>query len=159
MQKKLLALVVPFTLLWMLGSVSPVQAVNLFDAANNSSTFKTYLSAVKTAGLSAKLKSGGPYTLFAPSDAAFANLPAGQWEQLLEDKPKLIRVLSYHMMPGKVKVSEVKPGDIASVEGSLLKLKSDNGMVTVNGARVTESDITADNGVIHAIDKVLMPPD
>jgi len=156
MQKKLIAL---FALLWMLGNGSLVQAVNLFDAANNSSTFKTYLSAVKTAGLTDKLKTGGPYTIFAPSDAAFSNLPAGQWEQLLEDKPELIRVLNYHMMPGKVKVTEVKPGTIASAEGSLLDLKSDNGMVTVNGARVTESDITADNGVIHAIDKVLMPPD
>lgn len=156
MQKKLIAL---FALLWMLGNGSLVQAVNLFDAANNSSTFKTYLSAVKTAGLTDKLKTGGPYTIFAPSDAAFSNLPAGQWEQLLEDKPELIRVLNYHMMSGKVKVTEVKPGTIASAEGSLLDLKSDNGMVTVNGARVTESDITADNGVIHAIDKVLMPPD
>lgn len=156
MQKKLIAL---FALLWMLGNASLVQAVNLFDAANNSSTFKTYLSAVKTAGLTDRLKTGGPYTIFAPSDAAFSNLPAGQWEQLLENKPQLIRVLSYHMMQGKVKVTEVKPGTIASAEGSLLKLKSDNGMVTVNGARVTESDITADNGVIHAIDKVLMPPD
>lgn len=156
MQKKLIAL---FALLWMLGNASLVQAVNLFDAANNSSTFKTYLSAVKTAGLTDKLKTGGPFTIFAPSDAAFSNLPAGQWEQLLEDKPELIRVLNYHMMPGKVKVTEVKPGTIASAEGSLLDLKSDNGMVTVNGARVTESDITADNGVIHAIDKVLMPPD
>lgn len=156
MQKKLIAL---FILLWMLGNVSFVQAVNLFDAANNSSTFKTYLSAVKTAGLTDKLKTGGPFTIFAPSDAAFSNLPSGQWEQLLENKPQLIRVLNYHMMPGKVKVTEVKPGTIASAEGSLLDLKSDNGMVTVNGARVTESDITADNGVIHAIDKVLMPPD
>lgn len=156
MQKQLIAL---FTLFCIAAKASLVQADNLFDVANNASTFKTYLSAVKIAGLSEKLKSGGPYTVFAPSDTAFSNLPAGQWEQLLEDKPRLIHVLTYHMMPGKVKVTEVKPGNVASAEGSLLKLKSDNGMVTVNGARVTESDIAADNGVIHAIDKVLMPPD
>lgn len=156
MPKKIVALLI---LLWIFSGTSLVQAVNLFDAANNSSTFKTYLNAVKIAGLTEKLKSGGPYTVFAPSDTAFSNLPAGQWEQLLENKPKLIRVLTYHMVPGKVKVTEVKPGNATSTEGSLLTLKSDNGMVTVNGARVTESDIAADNGIIHAIDKVLMPPD
>jgi uncharacterized surface protein with fasciclin (FAS1) repeats len=156
MQKKLAVLC---TLLWLLGGTSLAQAVNLYDAVNNASTFKTFLSAVKIAGLTQKLKTDGPYTVFAPSDSAFSNLPEGQWEHLLENKARLVQVLSYHLMPGKVKVSEVKPGEAVSAEGSLLQLKSDNGMVTVNGARVTESDIAADNGVIHAIDKVLIPPD
>lgn len=156
MQKKLAVL---STLLCLSSIAAPAPAVDLLEAASNSGSFKSFLAAFKTAGLTDKLKTGGPFTVFAPTDAAFSALPDGVWEQLLKNKPKLVQVLTYHLMPGKVKVTEIKPGETASAEGSLLQLKSDNGMVTVNDARVTESDIAADNGVIHAIDKVLMPPD
>ena len=156
MQKKLAVL---FTLLFLSSIAAPATAVDLLEAASNSGSFKSFLAAFKTAGLTDKLKTGGPFTVFAPTDAAFSALPDGAWEQLLKNKPKLVQVLTYHLMPGKVKVTEIKPGETASAEGSLLQLKSDNGMVTVNDARVTESDIAADNGVIHAIDKLLMPPD
>lgn len=156
MQKKLAVL---FTLFCLSSIAAPAPAVDLLEAASNSGSFKSFLAAFKTAGLTDKLKTGGPFTVFAPTDAAFSALPDGAWEQLLKNKPKLVQVLTYHLMPGKVKVTEIKPGETASAEGSLLQLKSDNGMVTVNDARVTESDIAADNGVIHAIDKVLMPPD
>ena len=156
MQKKLVVLLLALCLSSTTASAS---AVNLFDAANNSGNFKSFLAAFKTAGLTDKLKTGGPFTVFAPTDAAFSSLPDGEWGQLLKNKPKLVQVLTYHLMPEKVKVTEIKPGETASAEGSPLQLKSDNGMVTVNGARVTESDIAADNGVIHAIDKVLIPPD
>lgn len=156
MQKKLAVL---FAVLCLSCTAAAAPLVNLYDAANNSGNFKSFLAAFKTAGLTDKLKTGGPFTVFAPTDAAFSALPDGVWEQLLKNKFRLAQVLTYHLMPEKIKVSEIKPGETASAEGSLLQLKSDNGMVTVNGARVTESDIAADNGVIHAIDKVLMPPD
>jgi uncharacterized surface protein with fasciclin (FAS1) repeats len=156
MQKKLAVLLAA---LFLCAIALPARAVDLLEAANNSGSFKSFLAAFKTAGLTDKLKTGDPFTVFAPTDAAFSALPDGAWEQLLKNKPKLVRVLTYHLMHGKVKVTEIKPGETASAEGSLLQLKSDNGMVTVNDARVTESDIVADNGVIHAIDKVLMPPD
>jgi uncharacterized surface protein with fasciclin (FAS1) repeats len=94
-----------------------------------------------------------------PTDAAFARLDATQWEALHKDKEQLARMLRYHLIHGKVKVTEVKPGSTKSAAGPLLRLASDNGMVTVNGARVTESDLAADNGIIHGIDAVLLPPD
>lgn len=156
MKKKLVTMLV---MLINFSGANRAQADNLVEAANHSGSFKTFLSAVKTAGLTQKLQNNGPFTLFAPTDSAFSRLPAGEWEALSKDKTKLARLVNYHLIPGKVKVTEVKPGEVSSAEGSPLQLKSDNGMVTVNGARVTESDLNADNGVIHAIDHVLIPPD
>ncbi len=111
------------------------------------------------AGLSGQLNEAGPYTVFMPTDAAFRQLDESRWQALQGDKRALARFVRYHLIRGKVKVTEVKPGPTKSEAGPLLSLKSDNGMVTVNGARVTESDLSADNGIIHGIDAVLMPPD
>lgn len=136
-----------------------VYAGNLIEAATTSCTFKNFLAAVKTAGLTSQLVSDRPYTFFMPTDHAFARLAAGHWDAISKDKIKLSRVLTYHLITGKMKVREVKPGTVTTIEGSPVTLTSDNGMVSVNDARVTDSDLAADNGVIHAIEKVLMPPD
>ncbi len=136
----------------------PVRAEDLLATADRAGSFKTFLQAVKTAGLSEQLRKDGPYTVFMPTDTAFRQIDSARWEALLEDKQALARVIRYHLIPGKVKVTEVKPGRTRSEAGAPLMLKSDNGMVTVNGARVTESDLAADNGIIHGIDAVLLPP-
>ncbi len=117
MQKKLAVL---FAVLCLSTIAVPALAVDLLEAANNSGSFKSFLAAFKTAGLTDKLKTSGPFTVFAPTDAAFSALPDGAWEQLLKNKPKLVQVLTYHLMPGKVKVAEINPGETGSVEGSLL---------------------------------------
>jgi uncharacterized surface protein with fasciclin (FAS1) repeats len=137
----------------------PAQADDLLDTARRAGTFKNFIEAVRVAGLTRQLKADGPYTLFIPSDNAIDSLPDGQWQALLKDRERLARVLRYHIVSGKMKVAEVKPGPVPTDEGKPLRLTSDNGMVTVNGARVTESDLAADNGIIHAIDDVLLPPD
>ena len=97
--------------------------------------------------------------MFLPTDTAFTQLPDGEWETIRRNRKRLAEVLRYHMVKGRMKVTEVKPGLTQSLSGSDLMLKSDNGMVTVNGARVTESDLQADNGIIHGIDRVLIPPE
>jgi len=131
---------------------------NLREAANRSGSFKTFLSAAKISGLLGELQSRQTLTLFLPTDTAFSQLPDGEWDAIVRDKPRLSRVIRYHMVRGRMKVTEVKPGPVKTLEGSDLQLKSDNGMVTVNGARVTDSDLTADNGIIHGIDHLLIPP-
>lgn len=134
-------------------------AEDLLETAQRSGSFKTFLYAVKISGLTRELKTEGPFTAFIPADDAFSRLPAAQWQALTKDPEQMARMVRYHLTRGKVKVTEVKPGSVSSVEGHSLSLTSDNGMVTVNGARVTESDLMADNAIIHAIDGVLLPPD
>jgi uncharacterized surface protein with fasciclin (FAS1) repeats len=136
-----------------------VLAADIVDTAAADGSFKVFVAALKTAGFAETLKTSGPYTVFAPTDSAFAKLPAGTWDSLLKDKTKLARVLAYHVIPGKMLVTEVKPGKVKTTQGEVLTLTSDNGKVTVNGANVTQSDIAADNGVIHAIDAVALPPE
>lgn len=140
-------------------AVGTAVAADIVETAAASSTFKVFIAAVKTAGFAEALKGAGPYTVFAPTDEAFTKLPAGTWDALSKDKVKLAHVLSYHVIPGKIMVTEVKPGKVKTIQGDLLSLTSDNGKVTVNNANITQSDIVADNGVIHAIDTVVMPPD
>ena len=140
-------------------TAQPALAENLREAANRSGSFKIFLSAAKTAGVLNDLQSRHALTLFLPTDTAFSQLPDGEWDAIVRDKSRLSRVVRYHMVRGRMKVTEVKPGPVKTLEGSDLQLKSDNGMVTVNGARVTESDVVADNGIIHGIDKVLLPPE
>lgn len=146
-------------LLLCLAAAPAALADDLLDTARRAGSFRNFVDAVRVAGLTRQLKADGPYTLFIPSDSAFDKLPDGEWQSLLKDRERLSRVLRYHIVSGRMKVAEVKPGPVRSDEGQPLKLTSDNGMVTVNGARVTESDLAADNGIIHAIDDVLLPPD
>lgn len=137
----------------------PADAIgaDLVDTAVTSGNFKTFVAAVKVAGFTESLKGSGPFTVFAPSDEAFARLPPGTWDALAKDKLKLAQVLAYLVIPGKVLVADVKPGKTTTLQGAQIMLKSDNGRVTVDEATVTESDILADNGVLHAIDTVAMP--
>lgn len=134
-------------------------ADDLLETAQRSGSFKTFLKAVRISGLTRELKTEGPFTAFLPTDDAFARLPDAQWQALLKNPEQLASMIRYHLTPGMVKVTEVKPGTVESLEGHSLNLTSDNGMVTVNDARVTESDLMADNAIIHAIDAVLLPPD
>lgn len=132
-------------------------AADLIDTAISSDSFKTFTAAVQAAGLTDALKNQGPYTVFAPTDEAFTKLPEGTLSALMKDKAKLAQVLSHHIVPGKIMVADVKPGLTKTVDGSTINLKSDNGKITVDKANVVQSDIVADNGVIQAIDAVLLP--
>jgi len=136
---------------------SSASAADIVDTAVSAGQFKTLVQAVQAAGLVDTLKGEGPFTVFAPTDAAFAKLPAGTIESLLNDKQKLAQVLTYHVVPGKVTAAQVKPGDVKTVQGQSLRVRADGGAVTVNNARVTKTDIMASNGVIHVIDTVVLP--
>jgi uncharacterized surface protein with fasciclin (FAS1) repeats len=133
---------------------------DIVDTAVAAGSFKTLAAAVNAAGLIETLKSAGPFTVFAPSDAAFAKLPAGTVADLVkpENKAKLTAILTLHVMPGKVMAADVKGKKVspASVNGEALHVDGTNG-VTVNGATVTSADIACTNGVIHVIDTVILP--
>ena len=145
------------TIIFALGA-SNTWAADIIDTASTAGTLKTFLAAMKATGFANTLKNTGPYTVFAPSDAAFEKLPPGTLQTLMNDKAKFARVLAHLVIPGKVLVAEVKPGKVKTLEGDLLHITSDNGMITVDDARVTQSDMVADNGVIHEIDTVVLEP-
>jgi uncharacterized surface protein with fasciclin (FAS1) repeats len=119
--------------------------------------FKTLAAALAKADLVSTLKGKGPFTVFAPTDAAFAKVPKADLDALLADKAKLAAVLTYHVVPGKVMAKDVKPGKVKTVQGSELTLAASDGGVKVDGAQVVQADIVADNGVIHVIDSVVLP--
>ena len=135
-------------------------AGTIVDVATSNGSFKTLVAALKAADLTSVLEGEGPYTVFAPTDKAFAALPKGTVETLLkpENKEKLKKVLTYHVLPGKVESATIKGGRIATVEGSSVNLAVRGKNVTVNNAKVTTPDVEASNGVIHAIDRVILPP-
>ncbi len=118
--------------------------------------FKTLATALAAAGLVDTLKGKGPYTVFAPTDAAFAKIPKADLDALIKDKAKLTAFLTYHVVPGKVMAADVKAGKVKTVQGSELTVSTSGG-VMVDKAKVTATDIVADNGVIHVIDTVIMP--
>ncbi len=130
---------------------------DIVDTAVSAGSFTTLVAAVKAAGLVDTLKGAGPFTVFAPTDEAFAKLPAGTVDALLKDIPKLKKILTYHVVSGKVMAADVvKLKTAATVEGSEVKIDAANG-VKINDATVTTADVAADNGVIHIIDTVLLP--
>jgi uncharacterized surface protein with fasciclin (FAS1) repeats len=136
------------------------RAADIVDTAVAAGSFKTLVAAVQAAGLVDTLKGPGPFTVFAPTDEAFAALPAGTVEGLLkpENKDKLVAILTYHVVPGKVMSTDLKDNTMAkTVQGGEIKIDLDNGAM-INDAKVVTADIVADNGVIHVIDKVIMPP-
>jgi uncharacterized surface protein with fasciclin (FAS1) repeats len=133
-----------------------VQAKDIVDTAVAAGTFKTLAAALTAAGLIDTLKGKGPFTVFAPTDEAFAKIPKADLDKLLADKAKLTAVLTYHVVPGKVMAKDVKAGKVKTVQGSELTVTTAGG-VMVDGAKVTATDIAADNGVIHVIDSVLLP--
>ena len=133
---------------------------DIVETAVGAGQFKTLAAALQAAGLVETLKGAGPFTVFAPTDAAFAALPAGTVEELLkpENKAQLTEILTYHVVPGKVMSGDLKDGmKAATVEGAEVTIDLDNGPM-VNDAKVVTPDVPASNGVIHAIDKVIMPP-
>ena len=135
-------------------------AADVVDTAVAAGNFKTLVAAVQAAGLVDTLKGQGPFTVFAPTDEAFATLPAGTVDDLLkpENKDKLVAVLTYHVVPGKVMAADVtgKETKAKTVQGSEVTIKGTNG-VMVDGAKVIKADIVTDNGVIHVIDAVILP--
>ena len=132
-------------------------AADIVDTAVSAGQFKTLVKAVQEAGLVDTLKGKGPYTVFAPTDEAFAKLPAGTLEALLKDKQKLAAILTYHVVPGKVMAAQVKTGPVKTVQGKSLTVSAMNGAVMVDKAKVVKTDIVASNGVIHVIDSVVLP--
>jgi uncharacterized surface protein with fasciclin (FAS1) repeats len=135
-------------------------AGTIVDIASGTPELSTLVTAVSAAGLVDTLNGAGPFTVFAPTDEAFAALPAGVLDALLkpENKDTLAKILTYHVVPGKVMAADVTDGSVATVEGQSVTLSTSNG-VTVDGATVVTPDIEASNGVIHVIDAVILPPD
>jgi uncharacterized surface protein with fasciclin (FAS1) repeats len=130
---------------------------DVVDTAVSAGNFKTLATALQAAGLIETLKGSGPFTVFAPTDEAFAKLPAGALDALLKDKQRLSAVLTYHVVPGRVMAADVvKMTSAKTVQGGSLAIRADKG-VTVDGAKVVKTDIQSSNGVIHVIDAVLMP--
>ena len=136
--------------------VMSAQAKDIVDTAVDAGSFKTLATALGAAGLVETLKGKGPFTVFAPTDEAFAKIPKADLEALLKDKAKLTAVLTYHVVPGKVMSADVKAGKVKTVQGSDITVTTKGG-VMVNKAKVIKTDIMADNGVIHVIDTVIMP--
>jgi uncharacterized surface protein with fasciclin (FAS1) repeats len=141
-------------------SMPMANAADIVDTAVSAGNFKTLVAAVKAAGLVDTLKGKGPFTVFAPTDDAFAKLPAGTVDTLLrpENKGKLVAILTYHVVPGKVMSADIagKKTMAKTVEGSEITIDATNG-VMINNAKVIKADIETSNGVIHVIDTVLMP--
>ncbi len=153
-------LVTAFLAAGSLLAVSNANAADIVDTAVANGSFKTLVAAVEAADLVETLKGAGPFTVFAPTDAAFAALPAGTVDDLLkpENKDKLTAVLTYHVLPGKVMSADLQDGMKAkTVQGSEVTIDLDGG-AKVNDATVVTADVAADNGVIHVIGKVILPP-
>jgi uncharacterized surface protein with fasciclin (FAS1) repeats len=150
MKKLISAVAVSFCLM------STANAKDIVDTAVSAGTFNTLAAALQAAGLVETLKGKGPFTVFAPTDAAFAKIPKAQLDALLADKAKLTAVLTYHVVPGAVMSKDVKAGMVKTVQGSSLTVSTMGG-VKIDNAKVTAVDIVADNGVIHVIDTVVLP--
>ena len=140
----------------MVGGAPMLANKDIVDNAVNSKDHTTLVAAVKAAGLVDTLKGPGPFTVFAPTDEAFAKIPKATLDALLKDKAALTKVLTYHVVPGKVMAADVKAGMVKTVQGSSITVATMGG-VKVDSANVVKTDIAADNGVIHVIDTVIMP--
>ncbi|ODH01397.1 fasciclin domain-containing protein [Nostoc edaphicum CCNP1411] len=131
---------------------------DLVETAVNAGNFNTLVKAAKAANLIEILKSPGSFTLFAPTDEAFAKLPKGTLDSLLQDIPKLKKIVAYHIVSGDVRSDDlVQINEAETLEGSIVAIESADGKFKVNNANVLKTDILTDNGVIHIIDAVLMP--
>ncbi len=159
--KKLILIATAFAVALALpiNKVSATEAKTIVGVAADSGQFNTLVAAVKAAGLVETLNGAGPFTVFAPTDEAFAKLPAGTVETLLkpENKEKLTAILTFHVLAGKVMAGDVKTMDAKTVNGKEASIKVDGGKVTIGAATVVKTDIAASNGVIHVIDTVLIP--
>ena len=139
-------------------SPSTTATADIIETAAAAGSFKTLSKAIEAAGLTATLKGEGPFTVFAPTDEAFAKLPKNTLDALLKDKAKLTAILTYHVVPGDVMSKDVAGMSSAkTVNGQEISIKATDGKVMIDKATVTQADIAASNGVIHVIDQVLMP--
>lgn len=159
--KKLILIATAFAaaLALPINNASAGEGKTIVGVAAGAGQFNTLVAAVKAAGLVDTLNGAGPFTVFAPTDEAFAKLPAGTVETLLkpENKEKLIAILTYHVLAGKVMAADVKTMAAKTVNGKEASIKVDGGKVTIGTANVVKTDIAASNGVIHVIDAVLIP--
>ncbi len=155
------ALLIAATVAGLTSLSAQANAADIVDTAVKAGQFNTLTAALKAAGLVTTLKGQGPFTVFAPTDEAFKKLPAGTVENLLkpENKAQLTKVLTYHVVPGKVMSGSLagKTTDAKTVQGQTVKIDATKGSVMVNGAKVVSADVAADNGVIHVIDTVILP--
>ncbi|HST20009.1 MAG TPA: fasciclin domain-containing protein [Blastocatellia bacterium] len=136
----------------------PAPTMNIIDTTKAATNFTTFTKAVEAAGLTDTLNAEGPYTIFAPTDEAFAKLPAGTLDSLMANKEELQKLLLHHVVSGKVMAKDVATMQTAkSMDGSSLKITAAGGKVAIENAKVVQPDIAASNGVIHAIDTVLIP--
>lgn len=149
----------PFALQSIAGEKKAEKPQTIVEIAAGNNDFSTLVAAVKAAGLAETLSGAGPFTVFAPTNAAFEKLPKGTVEGLLkpEAKEKLTGILTYHVVSGNVLAKDVKPGKVKTVNGAELTIEVKDGVVTVDGAKVVKTDITGSNGVIHVIDSVVLP--
>ncbi len=138
------------------GATFSAMAQDIVDTAVKAGNFKTLVAAVQAAGLVDTLKGPGPFTVFAPTDEAFAKIPKATLDGLLKDKAALTKVLTYHVVPGKVMAKDVKAGKVKTVQGQEITVSTNMG-VMVDQSKVIATDVAASNGVIHAIDTVMMP--
>ena len=130
---------------------------NIVDPVISAGDFTTLAGAINAAGLTAELAAKGPFTFFAPTDEAFKKLPAGAYDSLLKDAGKLKAVLNYHVVSGYFMARDLKSGEVATAQGTPLTALVSSSDVRVNGARVTKADIVATNGIVHAVDAVILP--
>lgn len=133
---------------------------DIVTVASNAGTFNTLVAAVKASGLADTLQDGGPFTLFAPTDAAFAKLPRGAIDELLADNDKLKAVLTYHVVPGSLMASDIvkmSGAELETVNGASVRVTLRDGNVFIDGAKVVSTNIIASNGIIHVIDAVIVP--
>ena len=159
---KMLAMGVVMSSALVLGGTAAAAEKDIVDTAVDAGSFKTLAKALAAADLVDTLKGPGPFTVFAPTDEAFAKLPAGTLETLLkpENKDKLRRILTYHVVAGKVTAAEVvKLKSAPAVSGDTIKVTAGDGTVRVDNARVVKTDIMTSNGIIHVIDSVILPAD
>lgn len=144
-------------LLALVPALMPARAEDLFDTAKHSVEISTFLKLVNASDMADVLKERGPYTVFAPSNSAFSNLPGEEREALFSDKHRAKQVVSDHIIPGKVTITEMTPGNVRTVDGSIVHLELDVGLLKIDNASVILSDLEADNGVLHVVDAVIKP--
>ncbi|HEU4459049.1 MAG TPA: fasciclin domain-containing protein [Methylibium sp.] len=158
MNKRALLCVASSALLALAGCASMSGPKTIAQTAAATPSLSTLNKLIADAGLTDTLNGTGPYTVFAPTDEAFKAVPAKTLADLAKDKEQLKAVLTYHVLPGKVTAGDVKTGAVKSIQGANLNVAKAGGFVTVEDALVTQADVTASNGVVHVIDKVLIPP-
>ena len=158
MNRRACMLMTAATTLWLAGCATIQAPTSIADTAARTPELSTLNRLIADAGLGDTLRSGGPYTLFAPTDAAFKALPAKTLDELSKDKARLKAVLTYHVLAGKVLAADVKPGNVKTVNGAEVGVARAGTFVTFDEALVTQADIAASNGVVHVVDKVIVPP-